>query len=95
MQLRIRPEVRVHRATKGSWFYCVLSDAATRKLLEFRGAGRRARHSKVEVQIGNTSWQTNLILDRNRGWLFVIKAEVRRAEVIEPGQRIAATIEFL
>ena len=95
MHLSIRPTVQLHEASKGSWHYCVLSAAATAELLRFRGPKPRTRHTKARITIGDTTWQTNLIPDKDRGWLFVIKAVVRSAEGIEPGRRVAATVELL
>jgi len=45
----------------------------------------------VRVRIGDTEWETSLFPDRkSKSYLFAIKADVRKAEGLVDGSRIAA-----
>lgn len=92
MELKIRNKLTAHTATRGSWCFIVLSSAATKKLLEFRGEIPGARHTPVIVTINGLSWKTNIIEDKEHGWLFVIKAEIRKKLDLQEGQLISAAL---
>jgi hypothetical protein len=44
---------------------------------------------KVEARIGETTWSTSVFFDRKRNcFLLPVKAEVRRREAIDDGDRV-------
>ena len=57
-----------------------------------RGFGSR----KVEVTIGQTTWQTSIFPDSYSGsYILPLKAAVRKQEGIEAGDRVTFTINVL
>ena len=94
VEFNTRCKVFLHKATKGTWYYCALSDTASNRIVKFRGLKPRTRHTRSEIQIGETSWRTNIFLDKKQGWLFVIKADVREKESIQVGQTVLVTISL-
>ena len=48
----------------------------------------------VAARLGNTSWQTTLFPDKERGYLLAIKADVRKKEQIKEGDAVRIEITF-
>lgn len=49
--------------------------------------------ARVEVRIGETPWSTSVFLDRKRDcFLLPVKAEVRRREGLEEGERVTVQL---
>ncbi len=77
---------------KGGWhFLTVPSDIsdAIRALGEGRGFGS----VRVEATVGSTSWRTSVFPDTKRNaFVLPVKQQVRNAEHLEPGDRVAVTL---
>lgn len=93
--LAIQSELQVFEATRGSWHYVILPERATAELLTFRQTQPKTRHTPSRITISDLTWNTNLIPDKERGWLFVIKAEVRKQLGLSAGDPIEARIELI
>ena len=77
-----------------AWHFLTI-DGEYAAQIRFAALGRSGGFGSIRVTatIGNTSWQTSLFpLRESGGYLLPLKAAVRRAEGIAPGQTISATI---
>ena len=60
------------------------------------GKARGFRSAKVEARIGATSWSTSCFPSEEReGWLLPIKAQVRKAEQLVEGDRVAVELTIV
>ena len=51
---------------------------------------------KVEVTVGATTWQTSVFPDNaSQGFVLPVKKAVRRAEDLEPGDRVAVHLDVV
>lgn len=78
----------------GGWHFATLPPALSGTIKARFGAAARGWGSiPVRVAIGATEWETSLFPDRKRGgYLFAIKAAVRKAERLADGDAIDARI---
>ena len=80
----------------GGWHFLTLprrQAAAIRAV--FADAARPFGSLPVSVTIGATQWRTSLFPDRKAGsYLLPIKAGVRKAEQLEDGMMVTATIRI-
>ena len=47
---------------------------------------------RVEVTLGSSTWRTSVFPDKVRGYVLPFKADVRRRERLELGDRVALTL---
>jgi hypothetical protein len=47
---------------------------------------------RVEVTVGDSTWQTSVFPDKTRGYLLPVKRAVRRAEELEVGESIEVSL---
>jgi len=47
---------------------------------------------RVEVTLGSSTWRTSVFPDKVRGYVLPVKADVRRRERLELGDRVALTL---
>lgn len=80
----------------GAWHMVTLSEGLSDEI-EARYAGPRRGFGAVRVKarIGTTTWGTSVFPSRARGaYVMGIKREVREAEGIEEGARVAVSLEI-
>jgi len=50
----------------------------------------------VEATVGSSTWNTSIFPNSNdEGFVLPVKVAVRRAEDIEPGDRVSATVQLV
>ena len=88
---------KVWRWKGGSWHFATLpakQAAAIRR--QFGGTARGWGSIRVRLKIGDTEWNTSLFPERkSKSYLFAIKADVRKAEGIDEGDRITAVLHIV
>jgi hypothetical protein len=86
-----------------SWYFVTIDgengDAVTATSVMRRLEGNRARgfqSMKVSAAIGGTQWQTSIFPAKDvGGWLLPVKASVRKAERLAPGDMVRVTVTLL
>ena len=88
---------RVWRWKSGSWHFANLSLKQSAEIRRRFGATARGWGSiRVRIRIGETKWNTSLFpSNENKTYLFAIKADVRKAEDIDAGDRITAVVSIV
>jgi hypothetical protein len=74
----------------GGWHYLIVK-GRTAVEIRYAALGRTGGFGsiKVRARIGKTEWQTSLFPHRDSGgFIILLKAEVRRREVITAGKRV-------
>jgi hypothetical protein len=83
---------------KGAWHFVSLPEDVADEIDDLsRGRTGGFGSVRVEVQVGNSIWQTSLFPDRKRGtYLLPMKKTVRKAEQLEAGSiaKIELTVIF-
>jgi Domain of unknown function (DUF1905) len=68
---------------------------ATALMRRMEGGPKRGWGSlKVRATIGDTSWDTSMFPDKERGWLLPVKAAVRKAEGLVVGDAATVTVDL-
>jgi len=85
---------KVWRWKNGNWHFATLPVKQADEIRrQFGGHAHGFGSIRVRVKIGDTEWATSLFPQRkSKSYLFMIKADVRRAEQIEEGDRITALV---
>jgi hypothetical protein len=88
---------KVWRWKGGSWHFATLPVKHAAQIRRQFGATARGWGSiRVRVTIGDTEWNTSLLPERKtKSYLFAIKADVRKAEEIDEGDRITALVHIV
>jgi hypothetical protein len=88
---------KVWRWKGGNWHFATLPVKQAARIRRQFGAGARGWGSiRVRVKIGDTEWNTSLFPERkSKSYLFAIKADVRKAEDIDEGDRITAALHIV
>ena len=69
---------------------------ATALMRRMEGGPKRGWGSlKVRATIGDTSWDTSIFSDKQRGWLLPVKAAVRKAEKLTVGDAVTVRVDLL
>jgi Domain of unknown function (DUF1905) len=69
---------------------------ATALMRRMEGGPKRGWGSlKVRATIGDTSWDTSMFPDKERGWLLPVKAAVRKAEGLVVGDTVTVRVDLL
>ena len=90
-------KVFLYPGESANWHFVLVTKAVGQEIrVQFgkpvRGFGSR----KVEVTIGQTTWQTSIFPDSYSGsYILPLKAAVRKKEEIEAGDRVTFTINVL
>lgn len=93
----ITVETTVWRWKPGAaWHFATVPEAASAQIRSrFSGVKRGWGSVPVRVKIGQTEWETSLFPQGKTGtYLFALKASVRKAEGIEEGSVVTATVMF-
>jgi hypothetical protein len=85
-----------------SWHFLTISGQAaddihaTVLMLRMEGGPTRGWGSiKIRAAIGDTSWDTSMFPDKQRGgWLLPVKAAVRKAEAVVVGDMVTVTVSL-
>lgn len=88
---------KVWRWKGGSWHFVNLADRQSAEIRRrFGGTARGWGSIRVSVTIGQTEWSTSLFpASKDKNYLFAIKASVRKAECIDEGDTITATVRIV
>jgi hypothetical protein len=85
-----------------SWHFLTISGQsaddihATALMRRMEGGPKRGWGSlKVRATIGDTSWETSIFPDKQRGWLLPVKAAVRKAEGLVTGDDVTVMVELV
>jgi hypothetical protein len=70
---------------KGGWYYVPVPKKYKKELIKKRLAWGMY---PILVNVGNTSWNTKLMIKKGGDFFIAIKEEVRRKENISEGKRI-------
>lgn len=80
----------------GSWCFIRLPVELADVVRELAEPGRGFGSVRVSACVGGTTWQTSLFPEAATAtFVLPVKQQVRRAERLEPGQRVAVSIELL
>jgi len=79
------------------WTFVSLPEDASAEIREIAAGPRRGFGAvRVRVRIGATTWRTSVFPDSTRGvYVLPIKAAVRKAESLGPGDVALVTVELL
>lgn len=81
-------------AGPGGWCFLSLPTELTDGLRVMRGKSRAWGSMRVNVRLGGSAWSTSLFPDTRSGaFLLPIKAEIRRRERVQAGDRVSVTVE--
>lgn len=88
---------KVWRWKGGSWHFANLPLKQSAEIRRrFGGTARGWGSIRVKIRIGETEWSTSLFpSNKNKTYLFAIKAGVRKAEDIDAGDRITAVVHIV
>lgn len=93
LTLAFTAELWVYRG-KAAWHFITLPAEEAQRVRFFFGTRRRGWGAvRVDVTIGKTRWKTSIFPDSQSGsYLLPIKAEIRKAEGLAEGGRVAVTL---
>ncbi len=86
-----------HRqAVSGAWYFVSVDEKQSAEIKrQYGNASRGFGSLPVTVTIGKTTWKTSIFPDKKSGtYVLPLKALVRRAEGVEAGQVVTATVEL-
>ncbi len=94
MQHTFRADLWLWDARKSdSWTFVTLPAELSDELREASVPGRGFGSVRVEVSIGNSTWQTSIFPDQQSGcYTLPIKAAIRKAESIAAGDSVLVTL---
>ncbi|GHJ49283.1 hypothetical protein Cs7R123_66250 [Catellatospora sp. TT07R-123] len=80
-----------------SWTFVSLPQDGSTEIRELSDGPRRGFGSlRVRVTVGATTWQTSIFPDSGRGcYVLPVKRAVRKAERLDVGDVLSATVEVL
>lgn len=81
----------------GNWTFVSLPKKDAEVIKKSYGAHSRGWGSlRVEVQSGKSKWKTSIFPDkRSSTYILPVKADIRRCEEINVGDKIKVSLEFL
>jgi hypothetical protein len=92
---KVRTKVVRYKGTSWHLAYLPLKPAALIKA-RFGSTARGWGSIRVHIKVGGTEWDTSLFPDKKaKTYLFAIKAAVRKAEDLSPGDGFTALIRVL
>lgn len=75
------------------WHFVYVPEKLSQRIRDMKRAKRGL--VRIEAKIGKTSWKTSLFPTKDGPYLLAIKAEVRRTEGIDEGDKVKVTCELL
>ena len=90
-------ELWLYPGDKASWIFASVPKDLTKKLdAKHAGEKRGFGSLKVEVTLGETTWQTSIFPDKKQGeYLLPVKAKVRQAEGVFEGDVVKLSLKVL
>jgi hypothetical protein len=80
----------------GSWHFVTIPDEQSDEIRAHCLAAMRGfKSARVEVSIGDVTWQTSVFPIKSGGYFLPVKAEVRRKADIAAGDEVTLTLELL
>jgi hypothetical protein len=76
----------------GSWVFLTLPDEVSDDVRLLSGPPTGFGSVRVEVSVGDQTWRTSVFPERSGSYVLPVKAAVRRAEGLEPGDRVKVTL---
>ena len=77
----------------GGWHFVTINKTTSARIMSMNKMPRRGFGSiRVKVKIGTTEWKTSIFPTKERTYLLAIKADVRKKEGIDIGDKITAHI---
>lgn len=80
-----------------AWHFVTVPQKLSAQLRFFHAPAMRGFGSiKVEARIGSSTWRTSIFPSkRDNSYLLPVKADVRRAEGLNPGKSVKVTIRLI
>jgi hypothetical protein len=75
----------------GGWVYVEVPDKCAGKLKSHKRAWGMC---PITAHIGNTTWKTKLMMKKGGDFFVALKAAVRKAEKIDTGSTVTASIKL-
>lgn len=90
-------KVFLYPGETANWHFVPITKKIGQEIRETYGKSQRGFGAvKVEVTIGETTWLTSMFPDKYSGsYILPLKAEVRKKEEIEAGEKVIFTILLL
>jgi hypothetical protein len=80
----------------GSWHFVTIPDEQSDEIRAHCLAAMRGfKSARVEVSIGDVTWQTSVFPIKSGGYFLPVKTEVRRKADIAAGDEVTLTLELL
>ncbi len=80
----------------GSWHFVTIPYEQSDEIRAHCLAAMRGfKSARVEVSIGDVTWQTSVFPIKSGGYFLPVKAEVRRKADIAAGDEVTLTLELL
>ncbi len=90
-------KVFLYPGESANWHFVPITKKVGQEIRGTYGKSRRGFGAvKVEVTIGGTTWLTSMFPDRYSGsYILPLKAQIRKKEDIEAGDKITFTIKLM
>ncbi len=90
-------KVFLYPGESANWHFVPITKKVGQEIKETYGKSSRGFGAvKVEVTIGKTTWLTSMFPDKYSGsYLLPLKAEVRKKEEIEAGEKVKFLVEIV
>ena len=95
MRYAFEAEIWLHTGAKTAWHFVSLPPEFSERIRGLRGPRAAGWGSvRVAATIGETTWRTSIFPAESGVFVLPLKAEVRRAENIGAGDRVAVAVEI-
>lgn len=90
-------KVYIYPSESANWHFVPVTKKIGQEIRATYGKSARGFGAiKVEVTVGNTTWQTSIFPDKYSGsYILPLKAEARKREEIEAGEKVTYSIVLL
>ncbi|HYD02959.1 MAG TPA: DUF1905 domain-containing protein [Alphaproteobacteria bacterium] len=77
----------------GGWFFVIVPKNIGEKIQKSAPKINNWGFVKVKMTLGKTSWESSIFPDKKHGFLIAIKADIRKKENINNGDKVKIKIE--
>lgn len=77
-----------------SWYFITINKSLAKEIRALKEPDFGWGQIKIDITVGNTTWQTCLFPTKEKEYCIPIKAAVRKSEKIQEGDKIKATFTF-